>query len=196
MPILHRQVARSSKIPYGLVDKTKFSQSNMVLHMSNLDACLEFHWTQIAAATDAPMAEWEGTRLSKPVIWKPDSSHQISPNYLCKRCRLYRAVSLGTHNKEWISKIWFMGPRCHYQHKNHRYCVGLLDFINCSSIWISRKPVLLLPTPISILIFILHLNSNHFRKIYLTCQRSILDQRKAKRLPPAVFMPQKFGKVQ
>ena len=37
--------------------KTKFSQSDKVLHMSNLDACLEFHRTQIAAATDAPMVE-------------------------------------------------------------------------------------------------------------------------------------------
>jgi hypothetical protein len=82
--------------------KRTFSQSDQVLNISNLDACLEFHRTQIAAATEeVPMAETEETRLNKPVyIWKPDASDAISPNDSCRRCRLYRAVSLGTHDEE------------------------------------------------------------------------------------------------
>jgi hypothetical protein len=68
---------------------------NEILNINNIDACLAFHRHQISLL---PVPERYVIPLeSKPsYIWKPDASAPITPNDSCKRCRLYRAVAMGT----------------------------------------------------------------------------------------------------
>jgi hypothetical protein len=76
--------------PYALeIDPTLF------LNVKNLHKCLEFHRQQLRLSP--PSSGSSNHTRSKPCyIWKPDAGSPISSTDSCKRCRLYRAVALGT----------------------------------------------------------------------------------------------------
>jgi hypothetical protein len=84
-----------------------------LLNINNIDSCLLFHRNQLslsaAAASISPAApvpfspapaESITPHHSMPVyIWKPDAASPILESDKCKRCRLYRAVSLGSQDE-------------------------------------------------------------------------------------------------
>lgn len=76
-------------------------KSSVVLNSTNLDHCLKFHKEQLTKASATAAVNASDGRFSKPhYIWKPDALQTISVNDSCSRCRLYRAVALGTHDEQ------------------------------------------------------------------------------------------------
>jgi hypothetical protein len=67
-----------------------------LLNIYNIDSCLSFHREQLGLTAAAGTLSPKSTLSSQPVFtWKPDAASPISETDNCKRCRLYRAVSLG-----------------------------------------------------------------------------------------------------
>ena len=75
----------------------------VTLNSSNLDECLRYHKQQIRISTENATASDNdlNSNFSKPhYIWKPNTLEAISTDDSCTRCRLYRAVALGTHDEQ------------------------------------------------------------------------------------------------
>ena len=67
-----------------------------LLNIHNIETCLSFHREQLSLSAAAGPFSPKSPPSSNPVyIWKPDAAVPISGTDNCKRCRLYRAVSLG-----------------------------------------------------------------------------------------------------
>lgn len=71
------------------------------LNVTNLDRCLEFHKKQIRLVSEMAAVSGENSHFFKPhYIWKPNALQPVSNDDSCKRCRLYRAVALGSHDEQ------------------------------------------------------------------------------------------------
>ena len=68
---------------------------NHFLQINNIDECLEFHRREIISFP--PASSNTSSFTSKPnYIWKPEAAEPITQTDRCRRCRLYRAVAMGT----------------------------------------------------------------------------------------------------
>src|ERR1700721_2600809 len=67
----------------------------LFLNVKNLDKCLAFHRQQLKLSPPSPGSS-DHPETKPCYILKPDAGSPISSTDTCKRCRLYRAVALGT----------------------------------------------------------------------------------------------------
>jgi hypothetical protein len=67
-----------------------------MLSMNNIDKCLSFHRHQINLLRTETKPGSYHFPVKPCYIWKPDAAEPITRSDCCKRCRLYRAVAMGT----------------------------------------------------------------------------------------------------
>jgi len=67
-----------------------------ILDVNNIDECLTFHRHQITLLPAAVIATDSPIPANPFYIWKPNASNAITESDTCTRCRLYRAVAMGT----------------------------------------------------------------------------------------------------
>lgn len=70
--------------------------SNSILSINNIDDCLDFHRHQIKLLPLKNHTLLSSSPKKPTYIWKPDATNPITKSDNCKRCRLYRAVAMGT----------------------------------------------------------------------------------------------------
>jgi hypothetical protein len=66
------------------------------LNHNNIDLCLVFHRLQISLLPISETPHLSHSNTKPFYIWKPDAAAPITETDSCKRCRLYRAVAMGT----------------------------------------------------------------------------------------------------
>lgn len=107
-------------------NRDDINASTPFLNISNVDECLEFHKEVIRTAAasrmdtgfsnDSGIASKRG--LTKPIyIWKSEAGEPVSEQDNCKRCRLYRAVSLAAYEENCDIRNMIQGTEVSLQAK-------------------------------------------------------------------------------
>lgn len=67
-----------------------------ILDVNNIDECLTFHRHQITILAAADITTDPPIPANPHYVWKANASNAITDSDTCNRCRLYRAVAMGT----------------------------------------------------------------------------------------------------
>jgi len=71
---------------------------NLLLNVNNIDVCLAFHRHEISLLSDGQALHPSAHPPKPRYIWKPNATTRINKDDICKRCRLYRAVAMGSQD--------------------------------------------------------------------------------------------------